>query len=384
MPNTEMMLTWPREREGVPFNTAAWNRFVNFLNGQQYGRAILAANTAAVYVLEVDNPAGPLAIFGGGVFVIQQTFVWANLDLSLRGGHALLFWNAGNTNSANLYHSGTNDILKSDDALWIAGAIASGVTPGATPAGYLLLSNNPRWLSGGSFYVELDHAATADRVVTLQDLAGTVALLGAANAGGHLIFVDATYDIGAAGATRPRDLYLSSSVSIGTNPAAAGAVRLANNAAIAARNAANGADITLIGTVATDVITTGQSGTRHNLLGTVVASNIDPPTVDGQVTSESQCKGFYSGYVSGGVVADGVKHNFSSVTRNGAGDYTVTWNRAFANAFYNITLGYQATVNLHQRITAQTTTTTRIVHQTPAGVATDPDAFHIALLGTLS
>jgi hypothetical protein len=42
----------------------------------------------------------------------------------------------------------------------------------------------------------------------------TLARLGVANAG-HLIFTDATYDIGASGATRPRDLFLSRNAVIG-------------------------------------------------------------------------------------------------------------------------------------------------------------------------
>jgi hypothetical protein len=48
-------------------------------------------------------------------------------------------------------------------------------------------------------------------------------------------------------------------VAVGTNPASAGAVRLANNTLIKARNAANGGDITIIGTDGSDnIIFNGQ------------------------------------------------------------------------------------------------------------------------------
>lgn len=62
----------------------------------------------------------------------------------------------------------------------------------------------------------------------------------------HLLFTDATYDIGASGATRPRVGYFSSALAVGTTPATAGAIRLANTEKIRARNAANSADRTLI------------------------------------------------------------------------------------------------------------------------------------------
>lgn len=119
------------------------------------------------------------------------------------------WYNAAGSNSTNLAHSGTNNFLKTDGGLWIAKSLGVGTSPVALSDGYLLLSGNPRWLSGGAKFIELDHAATADRVVLFQDLAGTVCLLGVANAGGHLLFVDGTYDIGAIGATRPRSLFLS-------------------------------------------------------------------------------------------------------------------------------------------------------------------------------
>jgi hypothetical protein len=53
-------------------------------------------------------------------------------------------------------------------------------------------------------------------------------------------------------ATRFRDAMLSSSIRIGTNPASAGAVRLANTATISARNAANNGNVTIATVNASD------------------------------------------------------------------------------------------------------------------------------------
>jgi len=60
---------------------------------------------------------------------------------------------------------------------------------------------------------------------------------------GHLLFSpDNTYDLGASGATRPRTGYFGTSITIGTNPANVGHVRLGNEAFIAFKTA-GGTDI---------------------------------------------------------------------------------------------------------------------------------------------
>jgi hypothetical protein len=58
--------------------------------------------------------------------------------------------------------------------------------------------------------------------------------------------LDNAQDIGAANNQRLRDIYVGTSVQIGTNPATVGAIRLANNTGIYWRNAANTADITAL------------------------------------------------------------------------------------------------------------------------------------------
>lgn len=67
---------------------------------------------------------------------------------------------------------------------------------------------------------------------------------------------DNTGDLGTA-ALRFRDVYVGTSVRAGTNPATAGAVRLANAAGIQARNAANTLDLVIVDTTAGNVVRVG-------------------------------------------------------------------------------------------------------------------------------
>ena len=61
--------------------------------------------------------------------------------------------------------------------------------------------------------------------------------------GGNLLTeADDNYDIGAAGATRPRDVYIGTNVQVGDNPSAYGDVRLKKDFVIATRNNANDAN----------------------------------------------------------------------------------------------------------------------------------------------
>ena len=67
------------------------------------------------------------------------------------------------------------------------------------------------------------------------------------DASGHLLSVaDDNYDLGAAGASRPRDVFFGTSLSIGDNPAGAGTLRLQKNFGIFTRNNANDANKVVI------------------------------------------------------------------------------------------------------------------------------------------
>lgn len=83
---------------------------------------------------------------------------------------------------------------------------------------------------------------------------------------GIIFSPDNTVDIGASGATRPRSGYFGTALVVGTNPAASGAVRVPNTVTgVVARNAANGADISLLGIDgANNIYFGGTSGTHPN------------------------------------------------------------------------------------------------------------------------
>ena len=67
------------------------------------------------------------------------------------------------------------------------------------------------------------------------------------DASGHLLSVaDDNYDLGAAGASRPRDVFFGTSLSIGDNPAGSGTLRLQKNFGIFTRNNANDANKVVI------------------------------------------------------------------------------------------------------------------------------------------
>lgn len=89
----------------------------------------------------------------------------------------------------------------------------------------------------------------ADLMYGVRDVAGTPVsrkitvtnLFGSIDA--HCkMSADDTYDIGASGALRPKSIYVATSVDIGDSPAQSGALRLANNEWIRARNSDNSAD----------------------------------------------------------------------------------------------------------------------------------------------
>lgn len=91
--------------------------------------------------------------------------------------------------------------------------------------------------SGSAMVTNLD----ADK---LDGIEGSgYARLGFANAG-HLIFTDATYDIGASGATRPRNLYLSAGIAVGGNIDVTGTVTVTGGQIIfpAAQSASSNAN----------------------------------------------------------------------------------------------------------------------------------------------
>jgi hypothetical protein len=125
-------------------------------------------NSATVYAATIRNlGVGSLALSvldsTGliGLLTVDGTNVRTALDLSIRSGKELQIWNAGNSNSVNLKHSGTADKARTDDSFDAGGDITT--------------DQNFGFKSGTSFAISFDHAlASANRIWTFQDATDTV------------------------------------------------------------------------------------------------------------------------------------------------------------------------------------------------------------------
>ena len=167
---------------------------------------------------------------------------------------------------------------------------------------------------------------------------------------------------------------------------AAGNALLSNASYLNGRNAAGSAVVNLLRINGSDVIESGQTGTRHNLLGTVVAPDIDPPTVNGQVTQRAVAAAWAYFTVAGGAVTLRDSYNVTSVTYNAAGDYTVTWDRDFSSAYYACLPSVEdnGAVLLAPKVNSQAAGSADIWVYNVAAAKTDPDAVSVVCFGTLS
>lgn len=128
----------------------------------------------------------------------------------------------------------------------------------------------------GPKYLQLSHSGTGATIGEVSGGSGINFATGGTirwiiqNAGHLTTNADNTYDIGAAGATRPRDVYVGTSVRVGTNPAGAGTLRMPYGNGLYARNNANGADILVADTVTVnsvaDIVKIGTSNSNGVIL----------------------------------------------------------------------------------------------------------------------
>jgi hypothetical protein len=118
-----------------------------------------------------------------------------------------------NGRKAHLYVNGTN-VIQMFDFVDINGGTIDGTPIGGSSA------------AAGSFTtLGASGAATFNGAVTLGDAAADLIVFnGTVNS--HLLFTDNTYDIGASGATRPRNLFLAGNATVGGNLSVGGTLTL--------------------------------------------------------------------------------------------------------------------------------------------------------------
>ena len=183
-----------------------------------------AAQPARALVLNVTSTFGSLTATRELVVpTIQKQYIVQN---NTTGGQSITVKTSAGTGitvpngrKAHLYVDGTN-VIQMFDFVDINGGAIDGTPIGASSA------------STGAFStLNASGATTLDGTVALGNASGDlITVPGTINS--NLLFTDATYDIGASGATRPRDMYLSRNLTVGGTLTLAGGVNLNGNVTI--------------------------------------------------------------------------------------------------------------------------------------------------------
>lgn len=210
-----------------------------------------------VTLVSETNPTVNVLQFGeDGSGVLKEQHI-TTADQTGTGEGAKLVFNPGMSNGAD----------QAAASVTIATGRATGTGGGGTGAGgYIRFSTSD--VTAGS----TDVNSTATR----WEIAGT----GVLQPGG-----DNLYNIGTA-ALRPGSMFLATSVRIGSNVASSGAIRLGNASIIAARNAANSADIQIAQVTAGDVVVLGSGQTFVQVPGLRFGSVSTPSILTGTGTPE--------------------------------------------------------------------------------------------------
>jgi hypothetical protein len=183
-----------------------------------------AAQAARALVLNVTSSFGSLTATRELIVPTnQKQFIVQN---NTTGGQSITVKTSAGTGitvpngrKAHVYVNGTN-VIQMFDFVDINGGTIDGATVGAASA------------STGAFTsLTASGATTLNGAVALGDASGDlITVPGTVNS--NLLFTDATYDIGASGATRPRDLFLSRNLTVGGTLTLAGGVNLNGNVTV--------------------------------------------------------------------------------------------------------------------------------------------------------
>jgi len=177
-----------------------------------------ASQAARCLVLNVTSTFGSLTATRELVVpTIQKQYIVQN---NTTGGQSITVKTSAGTGitvpngrKAHLYVDGTN-VIQMFDFVNLSGGTIDNMTIGATTA------------SSGKFTtLNASGATTLDGTVALGNAAADIITV-PGTIGSNLIFTDNTYDIGASGATRPRNLFLAGAATIGGNLSVGGTLTL--------------------------------------------------------------------------------------------------------------------------------------------------------------
>lgn len=357
----ETLASWPRVRERAPFDPAEHNRLMNFLEGYIAAPFRLVQSSGSFAL--IWTPTADLFIFGASIRF--------NATLTLDNTIWLDGYKADHATSVHLIRVNTSDVIELGASSQRLSFLAA-LTNNTNIAGRNALDSASITLIklNTSDVIELGEAN--QRITIAGALTNNTSLAGrnAANGANVTLVKLNTDDIVEVGETASRMIL---------------AGPLKNNTGLLGRDAANANSYALIKLTATDQVSVGEATLQTNLLGTVSAPVVDPPTIATQVTAASQCKAFGYASVAAGVVTLGQNYNVVSVVRNLAGDFTVTLDRDFTAATYAVMVTVQDNAAvLTARVNGQAAGSFDVHVRDAAGVLTDPDGLSFCCFGTLA
>jgi hypothetical protein len=293
-----------------------------------------AAQAARALVLNVTSVFGSLSATRELIVpTIQKQYIVQN---NTTGGQSITVKTSGGTGitvpngrKAHLYVNGTN-VIQMFDFVDINGGTIDGTPIGGASAAAAAFTT-----------LTASGATTLNGAVALGDAAGDlITVPGTVNS--NLLFTDATYDIGASGATRPRDMFLSRNLTVGGTLTLAGGVNLNGNVTVGDSSADT---LTINSTITSNLIFTdntydiGASGaTRPRslfLAGNITAAGSQ--TLTGALTVDSTTDS--SSTTTGSIQTDGglgvAKALFVGTTASIAGDVTLSGGTANGVAYLN-------------------------------------------------